>query len=216
MMSYDGATVLHGKELLIFDFDGTLVDTSLLHQAAFETVLAPWNIRVDYPKISGMKTLDAMRQLILNSHHTVTDSELTALVRDKQQYVRQLMRHGVSTMPGADAFLRWARPRYRMALVSSGSTATITQALKQLGYTDWFDPIICAEDVTHAKPDPEGFLMALELTDVLASEALVFEDSEAGFKAAIQANLAYVDVRALNGFSLRAFDPDNVSLLERL
>lgn len=200
MMSYDDVAVLRGKELLIFDFDGTLVDTSLLHQTAFETVLAPWNIRVDYPKIAGMKTSTAMRQLMRESHLTLTDTQFAALVHEKQQYVRHLMRRGVSPMPGVDAFLQWAKSRYRMALVTSGSTATVTQVLKQLGYLAWFDPVICAEDVRNAKPDPEGFLMALQLTDVLASEALVFEDSEAGFKAAVQANLAYVDVRSLNCF----------------
>ena len=56
--------LLQGKRLLIFDFDGTVADTSPLHAAAFAQVLAPLGIAVDYPAIAGLKTLDAMRKCL--------------------------------------------------------------------------------------------------------------------------------------------------------
>lgn len=189
------ADLLRDKQLLIFDFDGTVADTSPLHAAAFSQVLAPLGIIVDYPSIAGLKTLDAMRQLISVAGKSSNDSEIVALVSAKQSLVRQMIGCALQPLPGVDAFLQWARPRYKLAMVTSGSRGTVGMALEKLGYSGWFDPLICADDVERAKPAPEGFLMALQLTGVAAGDALVFEDSEAGFQAAAQAGLAYVDVR---------------------
>ena len=187
--------MLQSKRLLIFDFDGTVADTTPLHAAAFFEVLAPLGITVDYSCIAGLKTQDAMRKCLDGAGRTLDEAALGALVKAKQQSVRQMIGHSLQPLPGVDAFLRWARPRYKLAMVTSGSRGTVGLALEKLGYTGWFYPLICADDVEKAKPAPEGFLMALQLAGVLAGDALVFEDSEAGFEAAAQAGLGYVDVR---------------------
>jgi beta-phosphoglucomutase len=189
------AEVLRGKRLLIFDFDGTVADTTPLHAAAFSQVLAPLDISVDYSCIAGLKTLDAMRQCLNGAGRTLDETSLAALVTAKQQCVRRMIDQALQPLPGVHAFLRWARPRYKLAMVTSGSRGTVGLALEKLGYSGWFNPLICADDVEAAKPAPEGFLVALQLTGVAAGEALVFEDSEAGFQAAAQAGLDYVDVR---------------------
>jgi HAD superfamily hydrolase (TIGR01509 family) len=190
--------MVQSKRLLIFDFDGTVADTTPLHAAAFVEVLGPLGVVVDYPRIAGLKTLDAMLQCLNGVGRTFDEAELAELVAAKQQCVRHIISQGLHPLPGVDAFLRWARPRYKLAMVTSGSQGTINLALEKLGYFGWFDPLICADDVDKAKPAPEGFLKALNMAGVLASEALVFEDSEAGFQAAVQAELDYVDVRCIS------------------
>lgn len=187
--------MLQSKRLLIFDFDGTVADTTPLHAAAFSRVLAPLGVTVDYSRIAGLKTLDAMRQCLDEVGRTLDGAALAKLVTAKQQCVRQMIGQELQPLPGVDAFLRWARPRYKLAMVTSGSRGTVSLALVKLGYTGWFDPLICADDVEKAKPAPEGFLMALQLAGVSAGDALVYEDSEVGFQAAVQAGLCYVDVR---------------------
>lgn len=189
---------LQGKRLLIFDFDGTVADTTPLHTAAFTEVLAPLGVAVDYPRIAGLKTLDAMLQCLNGVGRTLDEAEIAALVAAKQQRARQMIGEALKPLPGVDGFLRWARPRYRLAMVTSGSRGTVNLALEKLGYTGWFDPLVCADDMARAKPDPEGFLQVLRMTGVPAEEALVFEDAEAGFLAAGAASLAYVDVRTLD------------------
>jgi beta-phosphoglucomutase len=57
--------------------------------------------------------------------------------------------------------------------------------------------VITADDVDRAKPDPQGFLLALADHEVAPSDALVFEDAESGFEAARRAGIAYVDARQL-------------------
>jgi HAD superfamily hydrolase (TIGR01509 family) len=186
---------LKSRRLLIFDFDGTVADTTSMHAAAFSQVLAPLGIAVDYSCISGLKTMDAMRQCLKGAGSSLDEDALVALVLAKQHSVRQMIGQALMPLPGVDAFLRWARPRYKLAMVTSGSRGTVSLALEKLGYTGWFDPLICAEDVEKAKPEPEGFLMALHLAGVPASDALVYEDSDAGIQAAALAGLFCVDVR---------------------
>lgn len=184
------ANLLHDRRLLIFDFDGTVADTSPLHAAAFSEVLAPFGVQVNYSAVAGLSTLDAMRRLVGPAH-----AGLRELTSRKQQRVRQLIETSLAPMPGVDAFLRWARPRRRLAMASSGSHGTVSLALHKLGYADWFDPLVCADDVTHAKPAPDCLLEVLARTGATPQECLVFEDSDAGTQAAAAAGLACVDVR---------------------
>jgi beta-phosphoglucomutase len=189
------AGALRGKRLLIFDFDGTVADTTPLHATAFSEVLAPFGIEVNYSCIAGLKTLDAMRQCLHGAGRFLDESALAALVTAKQQSVRKMISNALHPLPGVDAFLRWARPTYRLAMVTSGSRDTVSLALGQLGYTGWFDPLICADDVQHAKPDPEGFLAAMRITGIPPKEVLIFEDSLAGVTAAKNAGVDYFHVK---------------------
>jgi HAD superfamily hydrolase (TIGR01509 family) len=187
--------LLQRKRLLIFDFDGTVADTSHLHAEAFSRILEPLGAKVNYDQIAGLKTLDAIRKCLNHGGFIADELELAALVVAKQNYVRHLISHKLHPKQGVDEFVRWAKLRYKIAMVSSGSAGTVKLALRKLGYIDFFDPLICAEDVEIAKPSPEGFLTALERTGVLASEALIFEDSEIGFQAAKHAGVECIDIR---------------------
>jgi HAD superfamily hydrolase (TIGR01509 family) len=120
------------------------------------------------------------------------------LVRQKQALGRELIASSLTALPAAAALLDWARSRFRLALVSSGSRGTIDIALGRLGLADWFDPLITADDVAQAKPDPQGFLLALDRARVAAEAALIFEDAESGFEAARRAGVTAVDARRLD------------------
>jgi len=97
-----------------------------------------------------------------------------------------------------DKFLNWARPKYRLAMVTSGSRGTVSLALAVLGYEGIFDPLLTAEDVERSKPDPEGFLEALRICGCSASDAMVFEDSDSGVRASRAAGIACWDVRTMS------------------
>lgn len=203
--------LLQDRSLLIFDFDGTLADTSPLHALAFNQVLAPLGIRVNYPAIAGMKTRDALHLVARQKGVRLDPDRLEELTLAKQQRVRRLIEERLAPLPGVVEFLSWARPRYRLALYSSGSRGTVTLSLKKLGYSRWFDPLICADDVSAAKPDPEGYLKVLKLTGVAPGRALVFEDSDAGLRAAARAGIASVDVRPPFDYSfLLGLPPEQV------
>ncbi len=188
------APPLAGKQLLIFDFDGTLADTSPLHARAFVETLAPLGVAVDYPALAGLKTRDALEKAFRDAGLALKDIDVGALVEEKQGRVRRLIEQELEPNPRIDAFLRWAQTRFRLAMVTSGSRGTIDLALSKLRYENWFDPLICADDVQRAKPAPEGFLKALQIAQCEADSAIIFEDSESGFAAARAAGIQCIDV----------------------
>ena len=185
---------LEGKKLLIFDFDGTVANTSPLHAEAFSQVLAPLVNGVDYLSIAGLKTRDAIHKCLNRAGKILSNAEVQALVFEKQELVRKMINQGLEPMPGVDRFLRWAKPRYRLAMATSGSRGTVSLALKKLGYLGWFDPLVCSDEVSSSKPDPACFLHVLAITGFQASEALIFEDSNVGIEAAQGAGVACFDV----------------------
>lgn len=193
------AAQLAGRELLIFDFDGTIADSSPLHEAAFKAVLEPFGIAVDYPKLAGRSTRDAVRLCFQLAGRAEPEAALAdALAVRKQVLGRELIANQLEAIPATTALLEWARPRFALALVSSGSRATIELSLTRLGMADWFRPVITADELDRAKPDPQGFLMALDHAGVAPGAALVFEDAESGFESARCAGIEWVDARRLD------------------
>jgi len=186
---------LHTKQLLIFDFDGTVADSSPLHARAFHKVLRPYGVTVNYPSIAGLRTLDALRCLLGEVALNLSAAELNLLVTSKQQTVRAMIASELVPLAGVDVFLRWARSRFMLAMASSGSRETVELGLERLGYGGWFTPLLCSEDVRLPKPNPEIFLCVLEHAKVPAADAIIFEDSEAGLAAAQSAGIDSYDIR---------------------
>ena len=198
-MSYNSilSRALEGKELLIFDFDGTVANTSPLHAAAFAEVLSSLGVSVDYATIAGLTTTEAIRTCLVNAGRSASPDQIEHLACAKQAKARELISASVEPMPGMRDFLIWARQHYRLSIATSGSRGTVTLALATLGFAEWFDPLVCSEDVKRPKPDPEIFLRAMGSTGVSPDRTLIFEDSEPGFTAAHAAGIEYVDVHAL-------------------
>ena len=80
------------------------------------------------------------------------------------------------------------------AVVSGGSRESVTNSLTTLGLLDKFDTLVCSEDYTRPKPDPEPFLVAAARLNVAPVDCLVFEDTEMGMRAATAAGMASVKV----------------------
>jgi HAD superfamily hydrolase (TIGR01509 family) len=192
----DPAGLLRRKRLLIFDFDGTVADTSPFHARAFSNILVQYGVAVDYPTIAGLRTLDAVRRLLEESGQTLQDAELAQLVSSKQRLVREMISCELLPLPGIDVFLNWARTQFVLAMASSGSRETVGLGLEKLGYKGLFSPLFCSEDVSWTKPNPEIFLKVLANTNISAGEAMVFEDSDAGLAAALSAGIDCYDVRS--------------------
>ena len=81
-----------------------------------------------------------------------------------------------------------------MAVVSGSTRESVTKSLEILGLLDRFDALVCAEDYTRSKPDPEPFLVAAQRLGVAPADCLVFEDTEMGVQAATAAGMASVKI----------------------
>lgn len=192
-MPWPADAPLAGRRLLIFDLDGTVADTAPIHETAFNAMLKPYGVTVDYPIIAGLRTDEALETVLASHGIDVSADERRRLVEEKRAAAREALRH-VAPLPGALAFIAWARPRFRLAMASSGSGRSVRDVLDRLGLADGFDPLVTGDDVTRPKPQPEPFLRCLELTGIPAAEALVFEDADAGLAAARAAGVAAIRI----------------------
>ena len=178
-------------KLLIFDCDGTLVDSEMLCNTAMETCLERLGIeepacsllaRYRGAKLSGILTD------ISDRHARVLHAGFMALYRDE---VSQLFtRHLKPTDGVAEALVQLSNPR---CVASSGPVAKIRQALEVTGLARHFgEHIYTSYEVKSWKPDPGLFLEAARAEKFRPSECLVIEDSELGVEAARHAGMVFL------------------------
>ena len=191
---YDIVPALEDKQLLIFDFDGTVANTTPMHASAFKKVLSPLGIDVQYPCIAGLKTADALIHCASAHGLELTEDQIKELQIAKQTLVRELITIELEPIKDADWFLDWATQKFHLAMATSGSRGTVSLSLDKLGFTHLFNPLVCADDIEKAKPHPDSFLRVLSLTGYQPNQALVFEDSEAGLAAAHAAGISCISI----------------------
>jgi HAD superfamily hydrolase (TIGR01509 family) len=188
------AELLRHKRLLIFDFDGTIVDSSPLHARAFSEAFAADGVAVEYARIAGLTTDAAVDQLAAAAGMELNEGKRAFLIEDKRARALRLIEAELEPIDGSIDFLRRAKPRFPLALCTSGSRPTVERALERVRLTGVFEPVITAGDVRRGKPDPEGFLAAAAHHAVEPADALVFEDAASGLAAARAAGMDAVHV----------------------
>ncbi|MGH8571974.1 MAG: HAD family hydrolase [Gammaproteobacteria bacterium] len=188
------AEMLSRKRLLIFDFDGTLVDSSPLHARAFNHAFAGEGIQVDYATIAGLTTPAAVDKVAAGAGLTLSEASRASLISAKQAFARALIESELSAVEGSVKFVRRAERRYALALCTSASRTSAELALDRVGLAGAFEPVVTAGDVDHGKPHPEGFLKALAHHKMEAAEAIVFEDAASGLEAAAAAGIDAIHV----------------------
>lgn len=193
------SALLARKRLLIFDFDGTIVDSSPLHGRAFNEAFAAHGVAVDYEAIAGLPTEAAVDKVAAGAGLALSGERRADLIRDKRERARRLIAARLEPLDGSVDFIRGARGRFALALCTSASRATLELALGRIGLDGCFDPVITAEDVSNGKPEPEGFLKALAHHDARPSEALVLEDADSGLAAARAAGIDALRIGGAGG-----------------
>lgn len=186
---------------LIFDMDGTLVHSDPVHLQAFVEVLAPEGVNVDehvYRSTIIGRTNESIFATLL-PHRTV--EEHVSFADEKEAAFRRLALD-LKPLDGLVALLDWASARgIKVALVTNAPRLNAEHMLDVLGLTERFPVQITIDQVARGKPDPLPYLTALERLGVRAEEAVAFEDSPSGMKAAKAAGLFSFGV--LTGLSAR-------------
>lgn len=169
---------------LIFDMDGTLVHSDPVHLRAFSEILRPEGVTIDedvYRSTIIGRTNEAIFASLL-PHRPVEDH--VAFADEKEAAFRRLALE-LKPLDGLAGLLDWADERgIRTALVTNAPRLNAEHMLDVLGITERFPVQITIEQVERGKPDPLPYLTALERLGVQADEALAFEDSPSGMKAA--------------------------------
>lgn len=181
-------------DALIFDFDGLILDTEtpefdilqkIYAEHAAELTLERWAQIIGGSSFDPGADLEQLlgssidRDAVLARWRTETDRVIAAQ----------------APLPGVIDLLDDAQLRgLKLAVASSSPHEWVDGHLKRLGLFERFDHIVCADDVTHAKPSPELFLLAQTRLNVRADRVVIFEDSPNGVKAANAAGIPVVAI----------------------
>ena len=180
---------------LIFDLDGTLVDTMPIHYEAYRrtfaeagVVLAPAEF---YSQVGGVAR-ETIPRFLAGRPCARSVAELHAR---KQEIAMQLLAAAELPVLAAGTLLEAMAGQLPIALASSGSRSGIDVVLARLGWTRHFDVVLAGTDVARGKPAPDLFLLAAARLEVTPADCLVFEDTDDGAAAARAAGMALFDVR---------------------
>jgi len=184
---------------LIFDMDGTLVHSDPVHLQAFAEILGPEGIVID-DELYRSSIIGHTNESIFASllpHLTVEEHEAYA---ERKEAAFRRMALDLKPLDGLIELLDWAKASgIRIALVTNAPLLNATHMLDVLGITDRFEVKITIDQVERGKPDPLPYLTALDRLGLKAHEAIAFEDSPSGMRAAKGAGLFSVGV--LTGLS---------------
>jgi len=190
---------------LLFDIDGTLVDTDHIHLAAFNTVTSDYGVSVDaetYKAVVSGRMNDVILQELLPH---VPANEHGAIGRRKEALFRE-MANEMKPLAGLIELLDWAdRVKLRYAAVTNAPRENAALVLSSLKATERFSAVVIAEDLAHPKPHPLPYLTGLRRLNGNADRSVAFEDSKAGVSSAHAAGLGVVGITtSLDGSVLKA------------
>jgi len=194
-MRGDLSALIRERDCFLFDLDGTLVDSSPLHDRAYREALetlAPEVLpRFAYEPCKGRRTHDALRMFGIEDEALVAE-----LTEAKQAAYRRLVESGaVQLLPYAREILETLRAREgRLFLVTGGSARSTRAVLSALGILEWFEQIVTADDVANGKPAPDCWRECVARASIAPDQALVFEDALSGIESARAAGLACIAV----------------------
>jgi len=180
---------------IVFDMDGLLLDTEVLWQRAeaelFRRHGANYTI-ADALAVMGT-SFDVTARYFAERLGEPAEHGATLVDELRVLMLAELSRE-VAARPGAVELVERLRNRVPLALASNSSRNLVDAALLTAGLTDAFDAIVTADDVQHAKPAPDLYLLACERLGVKPGEALALEDTAPGIAAAKAAGLTCIAV----------------------
>ncbi|MGE7956475.1 HAD family hydrolase [Pseudomonas sp. NPDC089530] len=174
---------------LLFDLDGTLIDTDDLHLNAYNQLLAGWgrSMTLEYYKAHVMGFPDDM--IFSGLFPQVPAVHYQELAAQKEAMFRAQLRE-THPVPGVLRILEFAQiAGIPTAVVTNAPRENAEAMLQGLGIDERFDALVIGGELERGKPDPLPYLTALALLDARADRALAFEDSLAGVRSAAAAGI---------------------------
>ena len=190
---------------VIFDFDGVIIDSEALHLRAFNGSLVPFGVEIPikdyYQNYLGFSDFDCYKALIDDGLLKVDERQIGDLIKRKSEIFEGLVRTEGQTIEGVPEFLKMLDQNdVPMAICSGALLAEIELMLDGANLRHFFKTIVSADHVKKGKPDPEGFLLALERLNndcgllITADQCVVIEDSHWGLQAGNAAGMHTVAV----------------------
>ncbi len=179
---------------ILFDLDGTIVNTDPIHYQAWKEMLKSYGMEIDekfyQTKVSG-KTNQKILEDILPQ---LSQEEAEQFADDKEAMFRNLATD-LQPLPGFRELIDWTEKHdVKRALVTNAPRLNAEYILKLLGIEDIFPTIVLAEEEIAGKPDPLPYKIGLKRLGVNAEAAIALEDSPSGIRSAVGAHIRTIGI----------------------
>jgi len=180
---------------VIFDMDGTIVDSLPYHYRAWETFFEENKVENFSEKLKDYKgggTLDLMTAVYGDKY---SRKELKIMTDDKEIIFREIYKNNVLPIKGfMEIFELIKSKKILVGLASNAIRKNVKMILSELKIYEKFDSIICGDEVEKGKPDPEMFNETVNRFKLKKDECLIFEDSVEGVTAAVNSNVDVIGI----------------------
>lgn len=182
-------------ELVVFDVDGLMLDTESVWKEAFDQAGDKYGIQnmgsTLFPQLVGKSSRDEKE--VLDRYLSQDIQEL--VIEEWERIGYGMLEKEVPVKPGLNEILDFLDAHHIKKAVATTTRRELTEErLKRVGVYDHFDYVLCGDEVTNHKPDPEIYLSVLKKMDTDARNALVLEDSVVGVEAAYRAGIDCIQV----------------------
>lgn len=184
---------------VIFDMDGVIVDSEPIHIEAEKQTLLKHGVKITTEELRTYTGTTA--EFEFNDLITKYKLNTTAktLFDEKEVIMFKLLEQRTEPTKGIIDLIKNLRQQgFKLGIATSGHRKLAHYYLNRLGLESFFDTIVCAEDITRSKPDPEIFLKAASRLGVDPAECVVIEDSKLGIEAAAKAGMKRIGYRNPN------------------
>ena len=182
-------------ELVVFDVDGLMIDTESVWKNAFDKAGDKYGIPnlgdTLFPSLIGKRLEDEQELLDRLLPSDIQDP----LINEWRQIGLGSLEREVPVKPGLYEMLDYLEQHHiKMAVATTTRRELTEQRLKKIGVYNRFDYVLCGDEVTKRKPDPEIYLSVLKKMNTKAENAIVLEDSRVGVEAAYRAGIDCIQV----------------------
>src|SRR6266540_3581246 len=173
---------------LVFDFDGVLADSEMLHLRVYNDLLAPSGVTIskeDYcEKYLGFDDEGLFQQLAADHKLLLGDEEIEMLIKEKAERFEALVSASDVLYPTAASCVRRLAAEWPLAICSGARRSEIELMLRGADLIDAFRFIVATGDTDYGKPAPDPYLKAAERHGVPPQACVAIEDSHAGLDSA--------------------------------
>lgn len=174
---------------LLFDLDGTLLDTDALHFQAWNQVLARYGRSIPL-EFYRRHIMGAANEAIMAALFPALPADRAMREIDAKEEAFRVSLGKVEPMAGLARLLAWAEERdLPTAVVTNAPRANAVLMLAAIGLAERFDALVIGDELAHGKPHPLPYLTGLEKLGAAPDMALAFEDSLNGVRAAAGAEI---------------------------